>query len=115
MLAGANQAFVCTYSRQLNLTTSPISTSATSIDVIYAIGMHLVQGSADPQTAVIQQHTFTGSGSLAIVRQDGNSSSIPVPMAPSGTGSSSMSLADILARENLYNTLVEAHGTVNET
>lgn len=126
-MLSTTKLFTCTYSRPLNLTTSPIAATATAINVIFAVGLQAVQGT-NPQTAVLQQHTFTGTGSLTIVRKDGSSSDGggvkgPSPTTPAGgsngnnsggttdpNGDPQASLEDILARELLYNQLVKAHG-----
>ena len=126
-MLSTTKLFTCTYSRPLNLTTSPIAATATAINVIFAVGLQAVQGT-DPQTAVLQQHTFTGTGSLTIVRTDGSSSGSggvkgPAPTTPGGgstgnntggttdpDGDSQASLDEILARAALYSKLVKAHG-----
>ena len=114
--------FTCTYSRPLNLSTSPIATTASSINVIFALAFSTSQfssGASDPQTAMIQQHDITGSGVLTIVRVQGasldgyNSSAPQYPGQEAGSGTTVSGLSDldsILAKEQIYDQLVQAHG-----
>ncbi|GJJ72520.1 hypothetical protein EMPS_04878 [Entomortierella parvispora] len=109
--------FVCTYSRPLSLSTSPIAPTATSINVIYAIGLQAVSGSSNPQQASIAQHAFTGNGVLNIQRRQGASSdpnnTITEPLGGSlNSGSAQSELAKMLKDENIYNTLVQVHDRV---
>ncbi|KAF9310987.1 hypothetical protein BGZ91_006941, partial [Linnemannia elongata] len=55
-LSSSNLDFTCTFSRPLNLATAPIASTATSINVIYAIGLQTASGSGDPQYTKIQKH-----------------------------------------------------------
>ncbi|GJJ69182.1 hypothetical protein EMPS_01528 [Entomortierella parvispora] len=125
-MLSSTKLFTCTYSRPLNLTTSPIASTAKAINVIFAVGLHAVQGT-DPQTAVLQKHTFTGTGSLTIVRTEGSSSgaggvngtsAIMSGNTASGTSDPSVysqaSLDEILANEALYSQLVKAHGKFSD-
>ncbi|KAI9241548.1 MAG: hypothetical protein BYD32DRAFT_448578 [Podila humilis] len=118
-LSSSNMDFTCTFSRPLNLATAPIASTATSINVIYAIGLQAVSGSGNPQQAKIQQHAFTGHGALNIQRKQGASSDAnnSVTPAPGTGGSGSMNgstlqseLDKMLADERIYNLLVQVHG-----
>ncbi|KAF8934930.1 hypothetical protein BGZ52_002375 [Haplosporangium bisporale] len=112
------KVFICTYARPLNLTTSPITTTAASIPVIFAIGLDTVSGPDDPQTAVFQQHIYTGKGTLTIVRKEGSSldgvKSTPPPTTTGGSGGSGSgadtSAEDLLARQKRLNDITKAHG-----
>ncbi|KAF9085444.1 hypothetical protein BGX29_001947, partial [Mortierella sp. GBA35] len=129
--------FTCTFSRPLNLTTSPIAETATSVRVIYAVGLRPVVAGAgnDPQKAQLQAHTFTGSGTVTILRKEGTSAggtgngngtatstqsggtgTVPGPGAthtPGGgqTGTSSNAEDPLRAQEQI-DTLVKVHGVV---
>ncbi|KAG0208594.1 hypothetical protein BGX28_000518 [Mortierella sp. GBA30] len=121
--SAANHEFTCTYSRPLNLVTSPLTATATSIRVIYAVGLQPVamDASGDPQKATPQQHTFTGAGSLPIVHKQGSSledPNAPKPQPPGNgttggnTGNGNNSLDEILAAERLYGKLIQVHGVM---
>lgn len=124
--------FTCTFSRPLNLATSPIAGTASSVNVIYAVGLRPVVAGAggDPQKASIQEHTFTGSGSLQIVKKEGtsagsagNGTATRTSAAPGATntpgtgtgdnagGSNSPSTEELLSTQDQIKTLVEVHGT----
>jgi hypothetical protein len=124
--------FTCTFSRPLNLATSPIAGTATSVKIIYAVGLSPVVAGAggDPQKASIQQHTFTGSGSLQIVQKEGTSAGgtgngtvTGTNAAPgathtpgkgtggNGRGSTSPSIEELLRTQDQINTLIKVHGT----
>ncbi|KAF9960396.1 hypothetical protein BGZ72_007054 [Mortierella alpina] len=115
-LSSANNQFRCTYSRPLNIATSPLTAAATSIDVIYAVGLQPVTADAtgDPQKAVLRKHTFASSGLLTIVKKDGSSSddvgTQPPPAGGNGTTGDGNDLKNILEAEKLYTNLLEAHG-----
>jgi hypothetical protein len=107
--------FICTYSRPLSLSTAPVASTATSINVIYAIGLQSVSGSSNPQEAKIAQHAFAGNGVLNIQRRQGASSdpnnTITQPLGGSlNSGSAQSQLAKMLKDENIYETLVQVHG-----
>ncbi|KAG0293895.1 hypothetical protein BGZ96_002118 [Linnemannia gamsii] len=126
--ASTPKRFTCTFSRPLNLATSPIAGTAASVNVIYAVGLRPVVGGAggDPQKASIQEHTFTGSGSLQIVKKAGTSagsagngtatltSAAPgatnAPGTGTGGGSTSPSTEELLRTQDEINTLVKVHG-----
>ncbi|KAF9574289.1 hypothetical protein EC968_007058 [Mortierella alpina] len=113
----ANSQFRCTYSRPLNIATSPLTASATSINVIYAVGLQPVTADAtgDPQKAVLRKHTFASSGVLTIVKKEGSSLDDLGTQTPPGggngtTGDGNNNLKDILEAQRLYVNLIEAHG-----
>ncbi|KAG0306285.1 S-methyl-5-thioribose-1-phosphate isomerase [Dissophora globulifera] len=121
-LQATSTAFTCTFSRALDLTTAPIATTATSINVIFAVGLQTVRPAAngDPQKAEIQQHAYTGKGVLTIVRKNGASLDGFNATAPSTTGNGggnsgvvgtgSGELKDELALAIKMDRLVRAHG-----
>ncbi|KAF9202871.1 S-methyl-5-thioribose-1-phosphate isomerase [Haplosporangium sp. Z 27] len=119
-ITSSTKDFTCTFSRPLNLSTSPIAATATSVNVIYAVGLKPVKDAANgnPQQAMIQQHTYTGHGTLMIQRKEGSSSDTnnTVTAPPPTQGSSGNSTSDdsgsdqALAAEILYDKLVKAHG-----
>ncbi|KAI7828151.1 hypothetical protein BC939DRAFT_474880 [Gamsiella multidivaricata] len=129
-VTSSTKQFTCTFSRPLSLATAPITTAATSVNVIYAVGLQAVKADAggDPQKATFQRHAFTGHGALTITKKEGGSldgfnSTTPTKGGNSGTvgsggstgnGSGSDSntedLEQILAAQQLYERLVKAHG-----
>ncbi|KAG0314167.1 hypothetical protein BGZ97_009568 [Linnemannia gamsii] len=118
-LSSSNLDFTCTFSRPLNLATAPIASTATSINVIYAIGLQTASGSGDPQHTKLQKHAFTGHGVLNIQRKEGASSDANNTVTPvSGTGGSGSTngetaqseLNKLLADERIYTLLVKVHG-----
>lgn len=118
-LSSSNLDFTCTFSRPLNLATAPIASTATSINVIYAIGLQVASGSGDPQHTKIQKHVFTGHGTLNIQRKQGSSSDANNTVTPvSGTGGSGSTnvrtsqseLDSFLADIRIYNRLIKVHG-----
>ncbi|KAF9112371.1 hypothetical protein BGX27_003477 [Mortierella sp. AM989] len=115
-LTSSNKDFACTFKRPLNLTTAPIPATATSLNVIFAVGLQAVRPATngDPQQAAIQRHTYTGHGALTIQRKDGlssdpNNTVTPPPQTNPGTNPGSEQ-DEILAAERLYQQLVKAHG-----
>ncbi|KAF9338611.1 hypothetical protein BGX26_009638, partial [Mortierella sp. AD094] len=113
--------FICTFSRSLNLSVAPLASTAPSVNVIYAVGLQAVKAAANgnPQQAMIQQHTYTGHGTLVIQRKTGSSSDAnnrvpiakPNPRTGGGSGGSNGTGSDgsgdsgldsILAQEMLY-------------
>ncbi|KAF9145213.1 hypothetical protein BGX30_009959 [Mortierella sp. GBA39] len=122
--------FTCTFSRPLNLATSPIAATAASVHIIYAVGLTPVVAGAggDPQKASIQQHTFTGFGSLEIAKKEGTSAgngtasavpgATPTPGKGTGTGSNgsggstSPSIEDILETQEQIDTLTKVHAVM---
>ncbi|KAG0016872.1 hypothetical protein BGZ81_011015 [Podila clonocystis] len=113
------KVFTCTYSRPLNLTTSPITSTATSIPVIFAIGLDTVSGPNDPQTASFQMHVYTGKGTLAIVRKEGSSLDGITPPTPGGdegkgkpNEGTDTSRDEILARQKKISDMTKAHGSL---
>ncbi|KAF8936231.1 hypothetical protein EDD21DRAFT_143660 [Dissophora ornata] len=129
-ITSSTMDFTCTYSRPLNLSTSPIAATATSVNVVFAIGLQAVKAGAgdDPQKATLQKHTYTGKGALTIVMKQGSSLdgyNASAPQFPgqqtgsSGGGNGTAdgtddSNADIEA-ENKYDQLVKAHGIMMAT
>ncbi|KAI8600328.1 hypothetical protein EDD21DRAFT_377525 [Dissophora ornata] len=120
-LLSSTMDFTCTYSRPLNLSTSPIATTASSVNVIFAMAFQLSSGSSDPQTATIPKHDITGTGALTIVRKQGasldgyNSSAPQYPGQQVGSGTTVSGLGDlssILDKEQIYDRLVQAHGII---
>ncbi|KAF9967171.1 hypothetical protein BGZ70_010514, partial [Mortierella alpina] len=116
-ISPANSQFRCTYSRPLNIASSPLTATATSINVIYAVGLQPVTADAtsDPQKAVLRKHTFAGSGVLTIVKKAGSSlDDLGTPTPPGNgngtTGDGDNNLKAILEAERLYTNLLEAHG-----
>ncbi|KAF9368985.1 hypothetical protein CPB97_004027, partial [Podila verticillata] len=118
-LSSANLDFICTFSRPLNLTTASIASTATTINVIYAIGLQPGSGSGDPQQVRIQQHAFAGHGTLNIQRKQGASSDAnnTVTQLPGIGGAGSMNsgtlqsaLEKMLSDERIYDLLVQVHG-----
>ncbi|KAF9940124.1 hypothetical protein BGZ67_008303 [Mortierella alpina] len=116
-LSPANSQFRCTYSRPLNITTSPLTATASSINVIYAVGLQpvIADATGDPQKAVLRKHTFASSGVLTIVKKAGSSLDDLGSQKPPGggngtTGDGNNSLQDILKAERLYTNLLKAHG-----
>ncbi|KAF9584514.1 S-methyl-5-thioribose-1-phosphate isomerase [Lunasporangiospora selenospora] len=115
-LTSANQ-FTCTFSRPLNLTGSPIATTATSINVIYAMGLVPVQGGDNPQAAALRKHAYTGMGSLPIQRKDGSSTDSvgnpsPMPENPGSPNPGTGSPEDVIANQELGARLIRAHGVM---
>ncbi|KAF9400713.1 hypothetical protein BGZ94_005392, partial [Podila epigama] len=118
---GGPKIFSCTYSRPLNLVSSPIDATATSVPVIYAIGLDTVSGPDNPQTANFQRHVYTGKGTLTIVRKEGSSldgvnTTVPPP-TPGGGGNGgnnnnngASGNEDVLARQAKVEKMVKAHG-----
>ena len=134
------QVFTCTFSRPLNLATSSISATTSTLNVIYAVGLTPVTGSAtNPQGAKLVQHDFQGPETLTIVRQDGSSTgntpaptstqsgnaTVGTPVVPespnpvvtsspspsnNNNNSEQQSADELLARVFLYQKLVKAHG-----
>ncbi|KAF9543811.1 hypothetical protein EC957_000425 [Mortierella hygrophila] len=121
--------FTCTFSRPLNLATSPVAATAASVHIIYAVGLQPVVAGAggDPQKASIQQHTFTGSGSLEITKKEGTSagngtattaSAAPGATHTPGTGSdgggggTSPSTEEILETQEQIDTLTKVHAVM---
>ncbi|KAF9130542.1 hypothetical protein BGW39_002952 [Mortierella sp. 14UC] len=123
--------FTCTFSRPLNLATSPIAATASSVKIIYAVGLRPVVAGAggDPQKAAIQEHTFTGSGTLPIVKKDGTSAggsggggnatktgTVPgatrTPGAGGHNGGTSPSTEDLLKTQEQIETLVKVHAVM---
>lgn len=107
--------FTCTFSRPLSLSTSTITSTAASIQVIYAVGLQTVQTSSDgdPQKATPQKHSYTGSGTLTIVRKDGSSSetNATTPTGTSGDGSGSTDdVNQLIADDKFYKQHVKIHG-----
>ncbi|KAF9343772.1 hypothetical protein BGX26_005222 [Mortierella sp. AD094] len=109
-LSSSNMDFTCTFSRPLDLSVAPIASTASSVNVIFAVGLQPVEDAenGDPQEAVIQQHTYTGFGTLTIQRKSGLSSN-NTPSMPLSSGGSS-GLDQILADIRIYEKLVQAHG-----
>ncbi|KAI8346417.1 hypothetical protein B0O80DRAFT_430897 [Mortierella sp. GBAus27b] len=108
----STKAFTCTFSRPLSLSTSTIGSTASSFNVIFAIGLQTVQmgSSSDPQQATLQKHTYTGHGALTIVRKNGSSGASNATAPPSGGTPSSDNLDQLLANQRAYDKLVKAHG-----
>ncbi|KAG0011800.1 S-methyl-5-thioribose-1-phosphate isomerase, partial [Entomortierella chlamydospora] len=113
--------FICTFSRPLNLSVAPLASTAPSVNVIYAVGLQAVKAvtNGNPQQAVIQQHTYTGHGTLTIQRKAGSSSDpnntisiSPGAGASNGTGSGDNGLNSVLAQEMLYARLVKVHASL---
>ncbi|KAF9344263.1 hypothetical protein BGX26_004591, partial [Mortierella sp. AD094] len=110
-LSSSNLGFTCTFSRPLDLSVAPIALTASSIKVIYAVGLQPVKDaeSGDPQQAAVQQHTYTGHGELTIQRKSGSSSdpnnAISIPQSNGG----SSGLDQIFADVRIYEKLVQAH------
>ncbi|KAG9061161.1 hypothetical protein KI688_007499 [Linnemannia hyalina] len=120
--------FTCTFSRPLNLATSPIAATAASVHIIYAVGLKPVVAGAggDPQKASIQQHTFTGFGSLEITKKEGASagngtattaSAVPGATHTPGTGSNgggstSPNVEEILETQEQIDTLIKVHASL---
>ncbi|KAF9094679.1 hypothetical protein BGX23_001743 [Mortierella sp. AD031] len=129
--------FTCTFSRPLNLTTSPIAETATSVRVIYAVGLRPVVAGAgnDPQKAQLQAHTFTGSGTVTILRKEGtsaggtgNGNGTATPTQSGGTGTvpgpgathtpgggqtgTSSNAEDLLRAQEQIDTLVKVHAVM---
>ncbi|KAF9904586.1 hypothetical protein EC991_002575 [Linnemannia zychae] len=124
----ATSRFTCTFSRPLNLATSPIAAAASSLNIIYAVGLRpVIEGAGgDPQKASLQEHTFTGSGTLTIVKKEGTSAGgsggggnatktgvVPgathSPGAGGNSGGTSPSIEDILKTQEQIDTLVKVH------
>ncbi|KAF9281947.1 hypothetical protein BGZ88_011282 [Linnemannia elongata] len=119
--------FTCTFSRPLNLATSPIAPTAASVNIIYAVGLRPVVAGAggDPQKASIQEHTFTGFGSLKIAQKEGTSAgngtatktgTVPgathTPGTGTGTGgggNTSPSIEELLRTQEQIDTLIKVH------
>ncbi|KAF8947823.1 hypothetical protein BGZ47_007747 [Haplosporangium gracile] len=131
--AATPKRFTCTFSRPLNLATSPIAATAASVNIVYAVGLKPVVTSAgeDPQKATIQEHTFTGSGSLMIVKEEGSSagdgtvtktSAVPgathTPGPATGTGgnggggSMSPSTEEFLRTQEQIDTFIKVHAVM---
>ncbi|KAG0011721.1 hypothetical protein BGZ80_000459 [Entomortierella chlamydospora] len=111
-LSSSNFDFTCTFSRPLDLSVAPIASTASSINVIYAVGLQPVKDAenGDPQQAAIQQHTYTGHGVLAIQRKSGLSSDPNNTISiPQSNGGSSI-LGQVFADDKIYEKLVQAHG-----
>ncbi|KAF9963503.1 hypothetical protein BGZ65_002843 [Modicella reniformis] len=117
----SSKTFTCTFSRPLSLSTAPITSTATSVNVVFAIGLKTVQVGAggNPQQATMQQHSFTGNGALTIVRKkgsssDGTGSTSPPASGGNGDGSSgngsTSDLDRLLENQRMYERLVKAHG-----
>ncbi|KAG0328847.1 hypothetical protein BGZ99_004335 [Dissophora globulifera] len=109
-ISSSSKDFTCTFSRPLSLATAPIMLTATSINVIFAVGLETVSGPRDPQKATIQQHAFTGYGVLNIQRKQGastdaNNDTMQPPATPE-----SDDVNQALADERHYNAIVKAHG-----
>ncbi|KAK3820473.1 MAG: hypothetical protein J3Q66DRAFT_171375 [Benniella sp.] len=114
----STKAFTCTFTRPLSLSTSTIPSSATSINVIFAIGLQAVQGaSGDPQQATFQKHTYTGTGVLPIVKKEGSGGNTTTP-PPSGggngdgSGGSDVDPDKLIENAKQYEKLVKAHGII---
>ncbi|KAF9140355.1 hypothetical protein BG015_001697 [Linnemannia schmuckeri] len=131
--AATPKRFTCTFSRPLNLVTSPIASTAASVNIIYAVGLRPVVAGAggNPQKATIQVHTFTGSGSLNIVKKEGTSagngtvtktSAVPgathTPGSGTGSGgnggggSTSPSSEELLRTQEQIDTLIKVHAVM---
>ncbi|KAF9283947.1 hypothetical protein BGZ68_004981 [Mortierella alpina] len=114
-ISPTNSQFRCTFSRPLNLATAPLTATATSISVIYAVGLQPVTADAtgDPQKAVLRKHTFASSGVLTIVKKDGSSlddlGTQKPPGGGDGTTGDGNNFKDVLKAERLYINLLEAH------
>lgn len=122
--------FTCTFSRPLNLATSPIAPTAASVNIIYAVGLRPVVAGAggDPQKASIQEHTFTGFGSLKIAQKEGTSAgngtatktgTVPgathTPGTGTGTGgggNTSPSIEELLRTQEQIDTLIKVHAVM---
>ncbi|KAG0055500.1 S-methyl-5-thioribose-1-phosphate isomerase [Gryganskiella cystojenkinii] len=131
-----SKIFTCTFSRPLNLSTSPIPATATTLSIIYAVGLTPVSGVAtNPQGATLVQHDFQGTATLNIARKDGTSSSTIMPTTTQGgnsTGGTPVvpqvpnptdntddgiqeSTEELLARVAIYQKLLKAHGIMMAT
>ncbi|KAG0277862.1 hypothetical protein BGZ95_005206 [Linnemannia exigua] len=127
----AASRFTCTFSRPLNLATSPIAATAASVNIIYAVGMKPVVAGAggDPQKATLQAHTFVGSGTLTIVKKEGTSAggsgggsnttktgTLPgathTPGVGGNNGGSSPSTEELLKTLEQIGTLVKVHAVM---
>ncbi|KAG0376126.1 hypothetical protein BGX24_008256 [Mortierella sp. AD032] len=123
--------FTCTFSRPLNLATSPIAATATSVDIIYAVGLRPVVPGAggDPQKATLQAHSFVGTGTLTIVKKEGTSAgnkgdggnatktgTVPgathTPGVGGNNGGTSPSTEELLRAQDQIETLVKVHAVM---
>ncbi|KAG0340409.1 hypothetical protein BG004_006417 [Podila humilis] len=124
VVSSGPKVFSCTYSRPLNLTSSPLDIGTTSsIPVIYAIGLDTVSGPDNAQTASFQRHVYTGMGALTVVRKEGSSLDgfTPGPPQPTGPNNGSDSengngtgneAEDIQAKMKTIDNLKKAHGII---
>ncbi|KAF9302529.1 hypothetical protein BGZ74_005231 [Mortierella antarctica] len=108
------KVFTCTYSRPLNLKSSPIAATAASIPVIFAIGLDTVSGPENPQTASFEMHAFTGMGTLPIVKKEGSSLDgvNTTPGGRSPNGGTDTGREELLARQKRISDMTKAHGVM---